>query len=171
QTVNLTVLSARLPALYYLCGHPSYWKKNNTACFKGSFLYFQSDETACCSIYDGVSTAGINAIYAGQCSIENFGDLISGNSEIKQGSKIALEVNLESDPRTLIFFVVNVQQKNYITHIRASIRFWAYFFIEDSSFKVTQFERITEPTKRDEKSDGWLWAAKWKEKPKKCEIQ
>ncbi|KAA6372278.1 MAG: hypothetical protein EZS28_032194, partial [Streblomastix strix] len=71
---------------------------------------------------------------------------VSGNAEFDKGNYVALELNMDSTPRTLTFFVDDEEQPQYITYIPESVSFWVFLFEVDSSFKVTKFERLRNPT-------------------------
>ncbi|KAA6395144.1 MAG: hypothetical protein EZS28_009332 [Streblomastix strix] len=71
---------------------------------------------------------------------------IEGNAEFDKGNYVALELNMDSNPRTLSFFIDDEEQKNYITDIPESVSFWVFLFEINSSFKVTKFERLCEAT-------------------------
>ncbi|KAA6403732.1 MAG: hypothetical protein EZS28_000751 [Streblomastix strix] len=73
-------------------------------------------------------------------------DFIRGNAEFNDGDRVALEINMDSNPRTLSFFVNDIEQPNFVTDIPSAVRIWAHLFWKDSSFKVLKFESVTEPT-------------------------
>ncbi|KAA6380441.1 MAG: hypothetical protein EZS28_024033 [Streblomastix strix] len=71
---------------------------------------------------------------------------IEDNAEFDKGNYVALELNMDSNPRTLSFFIDDEEQKNYITDIPECVSFWVFLFEINSSFKVTKFERLCEAT-------------------------
>ncbi|KAA6385575.1 MAG: hypothetical protein EZS28_018898 [Streblomastix strix] len=96
--------------------------------------------------------------------IHHKGEWISGNSGIKEASSVIMELNMNSSPRTLSFYVDGVEQKNYITYIPPAVRFWAYLQLKNSSFKVIDFMQISYPiAKHKEGSVSWEWGQKWKQ--------
>ncbi|KAA6354395.1 MAG: hypothetical protein EZS28_050078, partial [Streblomastix strix] len=78
--------------------------------------------------------------------IIHIGDNIAGNKEFKAGDRIALEINMKSNPRTLTFFINDREQLNYISRIPSSVRFYAHLSGKSSSFKILIFERLSEPS-------------------------
>ncbi|KAA6385829.1 MAG: hypothetical protein EZS28_018644 [Streblomastix strix] len=98
-------------------------------------------------------------------------ELTEGNEDYsKEGSRVALELNMDSNPRTLTFFYNDVEQPNYIINIPPAVRFWAHLWSRGTSFKVNKFERLSEPTAKhlEGKSQPLVWGKDWK---KKCVIQ
>ncbi|KAA6361065.1 MAG: hypothetical protein EZS28_043408 [Streblomastix strix] len=70
---------------------------------------------------------------------------------------------MESDPRTLTFFVNDIEQRQYITHIPTAVRFWSYIFRKGSQFKILRFDRLASPkAKHESGSHGWKWGSRWK---------
>ncbi|KAA6391321.1 MAG: hypothetical protein EZS28_013148, partial [Streblomastix strix] len=49
---------------------------------------------------------------------------IHDNGKFDNGNYVALELNMDSRPRTLSFFIDDEEQKNYITDIPESVSFW-----------------------------------------------
>ncbi|KAA6369237.1 MAG: hypothetical protein EZS28_035235 [Streblomastix strix] len=49
---------------------------------------------------------------------------IQGNSAYKENDRVALELNMDSDPRTLTFFVNNKEQPNYIFNVPEEVKFF-----------------------------------------------
>ncbi|KAA6395420.1 MAG: hypothetical protein EZS28_009050 [Streblomastix strix] len=88
----------------------------------------------------------------------------------KEGSRVALELNMDSNPKTLTFFYNDVKQPHYIINIPPAVRFWAYLTGRGISFKVNKFERLSEATAKhlEGKSQALTWGKDWK---KKCVIQ
>ncbi|KAA6389774.1 MAG: putative CMGC kinase, CK2 family [Streblomastix strix] len=68
---------------------------------------------------------------------------IKGNSRFEDNQKVALEVNMDSTPRTLHFFVEGIEQPLSVINIPASIRFWFYVMSSNSSFTLTQFQNLS----------------------------
>ncbi|KAA6397602.1 MAG: hypothetical protein EZS28_006873 [Streblomastix strix] len=56
--------------------------------------------------------------------IRHIGDYIEGNADFNKGDRVTLELNMDSNPRTLTFFVNDVEQPNYVTNIPPAVRFW-----------------------------------------------
>ncbi|KAA6369285.1 MAG: hypothetical protein EZS28_035189 [Streblomastix strix] len=90
------------------------------------------------------------------------GDWIEGNAEFfKTGDCVTLELNMDSSPRTLTFFVNDEEQPNYATNIPAAVR--AVLWCKDNAFKVTKFEALSAPTaKHGAGSRAWEYGTKWK---------
>ncbi|KAA6383315.1 MAG: hypothetical protein EZS28_021157, partial [Streblomastix strix] len=111
--------------------------------------------------------------------IGHIGDYIEGNAKFRDGDRVALELNMDSTPRTLTFFVNDEEQMNYVSNIPAA----ANIHIKDDVFKVLKFEALSEPTaKHGAGSCVWEYGTEWmkyqqdnktdeKSKKKKCIIQ
>ncbi|KAA6387376.1 MAG: putative Serine/threonine-protein kinase Nek3 [Streblomastix strix] len=92
--------------------------------------------------------------------IEHKYKLIVGNSEFKTGDRVALELDMDSSPRTLTFFVNDEEQPNYATNIPAAVR--AFLLVKGSAFKVLKFEALSAPTaKHGAGSRAWEYGTKW----------
>ncbi|KAA6373568.1 MAG: hypothetical protein EZS28_030906, partial [Streblomastix strix] len=97
-----------------------------------------------------------------QGRICHIGDWIEGNAEFRTGARVALELNMDSTPRTLTFFVNDVEQMNYVSNIPAAVR--ANLHVKDDAFKVLKFEALSEPTaKHGAGSRVWKYGTKWKQ--------
>ncbi|KAA6398343.1 MAG: putative Serine/threonine-protein kinase Nek3 [Streblomastix strix] len=81
------------------------------------------------------------------------GDLIGGNSKYKSGDRIAMELNMDSNPKSLTFFINDVEQPNYITNIPAT----SNIYQRKSSFKIVCFDLLTSSTAKHEGSRAWGW--------------
>ncbi|KAA6384679.1 MAG: hypothetical protein EZS28_019795 [Streblomastix strix] len=95
----------------------------------------------------------------------HIGEMIKGNSWFnKEGDHVALELNMDAIPRTLTLFINDNEQNNYIANIPEMVRFWAFLFFKNSSFKITKFERNKRPTaKHGQFSVAWQWGQQWKQ--------
>ncbi|KAA6394529.1 MAG: hypothetical protein EZS28_009945 [Streblomastix strix] len=91
-------------------------------------------------------------------------DQIEGNDNFeKEGQRVALELDMDSKPHTLTFFVDDKEQPLYVTKIPASVKFWAYTCMREASFKLIKFERIPAATaKHSSGSRALEWGKKWK---------
>ncbi|KAA6376587.1 MAG: hypothetical protein EZS28_027885, partial [Streblomastix strix] len=69
---------------------------------------------------------------------------IPGNNPFSEDDIVGMEVNMASNPRTLYFFVNNVQQKHFISGIPEMIRFCGYLNSFNSSFQVKKLCQMTE---------------------------
>ncbi|KAA6395925.1 MAG: hypothetical protein EZS28_008549 [Streblomastix strix] len=103
-------------------------------------------------------------------------DRIEGNDKfLEPKSAVALELNMDFNPRTLTFFVNDKKQKNFIAYIPPAVRFWAFLWGKGASFKIKGFEThsYTMVTHREGQSIVWEYGKEWKreEKKKNCEIQ
>ncbi|KAA6394409.1 MAG: hypothetical protein EZS28_010067 [Streblomastix strix] len=74
--------------------------------------------------------------------IFNWGD---ENEGFKVDDRVTLELNMDSNPRTLTFFKNDVEQPTFVTNIPAAVRFWVCIAFKDDSFKVLKFESISAP--------------------------
>ncbi|KAA6368419.1 MAG: hypothetical protein EZS28_036054, partial [Streblomastix strix] len=101
---------------------------------------------------------------------------IEGNGKfIDTKSRITLELNMQSNPRTLTYFVNDVQQKNFVVNIPPAVRIWAFLWEKGSSFQISKFESIPFTTTSHEKKPSipWEYGKRWikDEKKKNCSIQ
>ncbi|KAA6389626.1 MAG: hypothetical protein EZS28_014847 [Streblomastix strix] len=112
--------------------------------------------------------------------ISHWGDKIGGNTPFdKPGERIALEVNMDSDPKTLTFYINDEEQPYYVTDLPLSVRFMANIKKKDDAFRVNKFEQLLTPTRKGVKgSRSYKWGKVWQsynekdaETKKKCAIQ
>ncbi|KAA6376248.1 MAG: hypothetical protein EZS28_028225 [Streblomastix strix] len=95
------------------------------------------------------------------------GEYIVGNSSFYENHHVAMELDMNSNPHTLNFFVDDKQQPNYVVNIPNSVRFFAYFYQQQSQFKVLKFERFSAPTsKRIEGCRALEWGKLWRKEEK-----
>ncbi|KAA6389110.1 MAG: hypothetical protein EZS28_015367 [Streblomastix strix] len=95
------------------------------------------------------------------------GENIAGNASLSKNTRVALELDMDSIPRSLNFFIDDKQQPNYIVNIPNSVRFFAYFYQQQSEFKVLKFERLSAPTsKRIEGCRALEWGKLWRKEEK-----
>ncbi|KAA6388808.1 MAG: hypothetical protein EZS28_015663 [Streblomastix strix] len=66
---------------------------------------------------------------------------IVGNEALTNEQRIGLEVNMTATPRTVHFFVNDVEQPVFVVGIPDKIRFFAYIWQECSSFELLKFEK------------------------------
>ncbi|KAA6401623.1 MAG: hypothetical protein EZS28_002847 [Streblomastix strix] len=86
-----------------------------------------------------------------------------GNQKIEDGQKIAVEVDMTANPRKVQFFIENKEQVNCIIGLPAEIRFWIFVSEPNSSFTVTRFDHLTEPSSKGFPGQRSLqWGKKWK---------
>ncbi|KAA6383077.1 MAG: hypothetical protein EZS28_021396 [Streblomastix strix] len=74
---------------------------------------------------------------------------------LNQGMDLIFEwrfINLDSNPNTLTFFVDDEEQKNFVTNIPNT----CYIWVNDASFKITNFEFLSTPTANHEKGSRAL---------------
>ncbi|KAA6400713.1 MAG: putative NEK protein kinase [Streblomastix strix] len=88
---------------------------------------------------------------------------IWGNSNFRiNGSRIGMELNMESNPRTLTFFIDDEEQPNYVTNIPNAVRIWCYMDDQLASFKTAKFEFLTKPTaKHGGESYAYEYGTEW----------
>ncbi|KAA6392894.1 MAG: hypothetical protein EZS28_011583, partial [Streblomastix strix] len=91
---------------------------------------------------------------------------IEDNSSYGSGHHIAMELNMDVIPRTLTFFYDSILQKNYVVNIPPAMRFWVYLYNEGTSFQITKFERLSNPSASQQQLDqqkkyeyGKLWVS------------
>ncbi|KAA6374890.1 MAG: hypothetical protein EZS28_029583, partial [Streblomastix strix] len=95
------------------------------------------------------------------------GENIAGNASLSKNTRVALELDMNSNPHTLNFFVDDKQQPNYVVNIPNSVRFFAYFYEKQSQFKVLKFERLSAPTsKKIEGCRALEWGKLWRKEEK-----
>ncbi|KAA6381386.1 MAG: hypothetical protein EZS28_023087 [Streblomastix strix] len=134
-----------------------------------------TDESVHFDIYQKPDKARFDkiAIYHKDGLLEHNLVLVKGNSQFRdKGLRVAIEVNMDSNPRTATFFVEGKEQKNYIVDIPSSIRFWVYIEWVDSVFRITQFEQFPKPSAKHgllKKKRNWgqTWERDFKMESKK----
>ncbi|KAA6384060.1 MAG: putative Serine/threonine-protein kinase Nek3 [Streblomastix strix] len=93
--------------------------------------------------------------------INHIGESINGNRNFFR-ENITLELNMDTDPRTLTFFIKDEEQPHFIYNIPAAVRFWTYLLASNSSFKILNFERLKTPSAQHGKdSASWDWEEEW----------
>ncbi|KAA6377744.1 MAG: hypothetical protein EZS28_026729 [Streblomastix strix] len=70
-----------------------------------------------------------------------YGYEISGNEVFKDEQHIGVEVNMTTTPRTVHFFVNDVEQPVFVSGIPDKIRFFAHIWYDYSSFELLKFEK------------------------------
>ncbi|KAA6381193.1 MAG: hypothetical protein EZS28_023280 [Streblomastix strix] len=97
--------------------------------------------------------------------LQHCGSTIKGNADFyHENQTVAMEVNMDSNPRTLKFFVDDEEQQFFVVDIPQSIRFFAYFFEKGAKFQLTQFVRLYCPsTKKGKGVKGAQWLKYGKE--------
>ncbi|KAA6387319.1 MAG: hypothetical protein EZS28_017155 [Streblomastix strix] len=94
--------------------------------------------------------------------LSHLGDSVYTDSKYSDGDVVALELNMDSDPRTLSLFVNGKMQNDFITHVPDAVRFWAHISKIGDSFKVLKFERLPNPTGvHCEESREWKYGEDW----------
>ncbi|KAA6386786.1 MAG: hypothetical protein EZS28_017687 [Streblomastix strix] len=63
-----------------------------------------------------------------------------------QKYRIAMELNMMSNPRYIAYYCDNKLLKVYDEQIPQAVRFWAYFSENNAQFTITQFESLPKPT-------------------------
>ncbi|KAA6370173.1 MAG: hypothetical protein EZS28_034301 [Streblomastix strix] len=102
--------------------------------------------------------------YSYDGSIIHIGDdWIEGNSGFDDdGSRIGMELNMESNPRSLTFFINDKEQPIFIINIPNAVRIWCYICYRGHSFKINKFEFLSTPTARHgEGSRAWEYGKEW----------
>ncbi|KAA6375730.1 MAG: hypothetical protein EZS28_028742, partial [Streblomastix strix] len=56
--------------------------------------------------------------------LHHIGNFIHGNYRITDGHHLGMELNMDSNPRTLTYFLDGSEQNMYATNIPASVRVW-----------------------------------------------
>ncbi|KAA6398988.1 MAG: hypothetical protein EZS28_005487 [Streblomastix strix] len=92
----------------------------------------------------------------------HIGKNVGGNSGFGNNSRVIMEVNMDSSPNSLTFFVNDVEQKNYIINIPPSVYHLPRL---NSSFELLRFENQMEPSaKHGDGSRALEWGKEWKSK-------
>ncbi|KAA6384303.1 MAG: hypothetical protein EZS28_020169 [Streblomastix strix] len=98
--------------------------------------------------------------YGNKGELKHQGAAITGNQSFLDGGRVALEINMDSQPRTLTLFVNDEEQPNYIINIPSS----AFLNEKGSSFKINKFNHLSKPTaKHTEFSKINEWGKVWQE--------
>ncbi|KAA6390669.1 MAG: hypothetical protein EZS28_013803 [Streblomastix strix] len=90
---------------------------------------------------------------------------IGGNNRYNDNQKVALEVNMDSTPRTLHFFVEGKEQPLSIINIPSSIRFFISTLHENATFTLTQFKSLSSSSAKGvegSKKLDWGKESDWK---------
>ncbi|KAA6365757.1 MAG: hypothetical protein EZS28_038716 [Streblomastix strix] len=96
--------------------------------------------------------------------IDHFNHKIYGNQSFRIGQRVGAEVNLDSNPRQLTFFVDGQEQKNCVINIPRRVRFWAYLQENDTSDTRITFEKHTSSLAHGvEGQKTWKWGKQWKQ--------
>ncbi|KAA6388616.1 MAG: hypothetical protein EZS28_015853, partial [Streblomastix strix] len=121
-------------------------------------IQFDGEDQFPTSLFD---TLNVGYYYSGQ--IGHLIAMLQINAGFENGGeRIAMELNMDASPRTLTFFVNDVEQPNYITKIPAAVRFWVHIWIKDQSFEVLKFEELQAPTaKHAFGSRAWEFGTEW----------
>ncbi|KAA6363536.1 MAG: hypothetical protein EZS28_040937, partial [Streblomastix strix] len=94
--------------------------------------------------------------------IAHIGDFIEGNSGFSDGCRIGMEMNMESNPRSLTFFINDKEQPNFIINIPKAVRIFCYIWQKGASFKINKFEFLSTPTARHGNgSRAWEYGKEW----------
>ncbi|KAA6399106.1 MAG: hypothetical protein EZS28_005369 [Streblomastix strix] len=109
-----------------------------------------ADESVCYGRNEWPSKRDLDLIVYYRCSggIQHFFEWIVGNSGFSDRSRIGMELNMESNPRSLTFFIDDKEQPNFIINIPNAVRIWCYIYLKGASFKITMFEFLSTPTAR-----------------------
>ncbi|KAA6365549.1 MAG: hypothetical protein EZS28_038924 [Streblomastix strix] len=95
--------------------------------------------------------------------IEHIGHDIEGNSDFDDGCRIGMELNMESNPRSLTFFIDDKEQPNFFINIPKAVRIYCYIYSKGDSFKINKFEFLSTPTARNgEGSQAWEYGKEWR---------
>ncbi|KAA6367875.1 MAG: hypothetical protein EZS28_036598, partial [Streblomastix strix] len=126
-----------------------------------TFTHTNDNKNRATILFDPVIFQNFNMPNTGE------GENIGGNSSFDENHRVALELNMDSNPHTLNFFVDDKQQPNYVVNIPNFVRFFAYFYQKSSQFKVLKFERLSAPTsKRIEGCRALEWGKLWRKEEK-----
>ncbi|KAA6388036.1 MAG: putative MAP kinase kinase family domain protein [Streblomastix strix] len=95
--------------------------------------------------------------------IHHIDDGIKGNSYFfEDGCRLGMEVNMDSNPRTLTFFVKNKEQTNYVIGIPESVRFMLTFPESNSEIEIDKLTKLSAPTAlHGNDSISWDYSEEW----------
>ncbi|KAA6403494.1 MAG: hypothetical protein EZS28_000977 [Streblomastix strix] len=108
-----------------------------------------ADESVCYGRNEPPQIKGWNKIVEYHCDgdIRHIGEYFKGNSEFStDGSRIGMELNMESNPRSLTFFINDEEQPNFIINIPNAVRIWVFSnlmskeFMTDTNFVISVME-------------------------------
>ncbi|KAA6365177.1 MAG: hypothetical protein EZS28_039295, partial [Streblomastix strix] len=70
----------------------------------------------------------------------------AGNNKMISNQKVAIEVNMNSNPRTAHLFIDGKQQPVFISGLPSSIQFFFQLYYEDDQIQILSLKRLNEPT-------------------------
>ncbi|KAA6379822.1 MAG: hypothetical protein EZS28_024650 [Streblomastix strix] len=70
----------------------------------------------------------------------------AGNNKMISNQKVAIEVNMNSNPRTAHLFIDGKQQPVFISGFPSSIQFFFQLYYEDDQIQILSLKRLNEPT-------------------------
>ncbi|KAA6385151.1 MAG: hypothetical protein EZS28_019321 [Streblomastix strix] len=68
---------------------------------------------------------------------------------------------MDSNPRTLAFFVDDEVQKSYIVNIPSAVRLFAFFIEKNSSFEILKYEYLSKPSAKPQQKGKLQWGQTW----------
>ncbi|KAA6365028.1 MAG: hypothetical protein EZS28_039445, partial [Streblomastix strix] len=91
------------------------------------------------------------------------GKMIEGNRSFGPDDIITLEFNMNKDHHTLTFFINYSEQKNYISDLPSTVRFWCHLKDKGSSFEIISLAKLSEPVAEHKflSSSKFKWGKKW----------
>ncbi|KAA6399484.1 MAG: hypothetical protein EZS28_004989 [Streblomastix strix] len=94
--------------------------------------------------------------------VEHITNGLKGNSDYKDNQRVAVEVDMRTEPRRGYLFIDNVEQPCYITGIPDAIRFWSCICAPSSTFTITKFLNLNSSSARGIKGQRALqWGQSW----------
>ncbi|KAA6403346.1 MAG: putative Serine/threonine-protein kinase Nek3 [Streblomastix strix] len=95
-------------------------------------------------------------------SLTHISSYLQGNDEFgHSGCRVTMELNMDTNPRSLTFFINDVEQKNYLTNIPAAVRFYAFLLYKGEQFKVLKFDHLSSPAATHRESHAYSWGNSW----------
>ncbi|KAK2957275.1 hypothetical protein BLNAU_7653 [Blattamonas nauphoetae] len=79
------------------------------------------------------------------------------HSELKEGDCVRMEVDLESTPRTVQFFVNGQAGMCYVSEIPSSVRIGCSALGEGTSFRIDNVSRLSRPTLIPQGMEEFRW--------------
>ncbi|KAK2957309.1 hypothetical protein BLNAU_7687 [Blattamonas nauphoetae] len=76
---------------------------------------------------------------------------------LKEGHCVRMELDLDSTPRTLQFFVNGKAGKVYMSGIPSSVRIGFSVVEQETSFRIDNISRLSRPTPISERTRGKKW--------------
>ncbi|KAA6392770.1 MAG: hypothetical protein EZS28_011703 [Streblomastix strix] len=96
--------------------------------------------------------------------IEHVSNGLKGNGEYKDNQRVAIEVDMRSEPRKVYLYIDNAEQPNSVVGIPPEIRFWCCICAPSSAFTITKFLNLAQSsTRMTHGQRQWQYGREWKQ--------